>query len=115
MVAVPPKSDEPQEMESGISWEWLTVKATSNLTNMADGIAILGTPVGSVQFMANFTLNKARKVKEILHKLSRLDDAQIALCLIRKCASVSRLNYLVRTVDTSSMTPAAEQFDHALH
>ena len=56
------------------------------VTRVTGGVKVLGTPTGSADFIDAELCKTFSAAHEFCHKLSTLDDPQIALSLLRLCA-----------------------------
>ena len=54
---------------------------------------LLGAPVGDDAFCCQHTKNRVSAAQELLDTLGALEDAQVALHLLRQCASFCKLGY----------------------
>ena len=66
-----------------------------NMTHLTDGITVLGTPVGTMDYIGEFFRQAAVHKSRGLHLLPKFDDAQAAHSLLSKCFQ-SRMHYLLR-------------------
>ena len=58
---------------------------------------LLGSPVGDADFCANHVLKLRNANKKLLDSLCKLEDPQVALHLLRTCASFCKFVYVART------------------
>ena len=70
------------------------------------GIDILGTPIGTPDYVSARCIDKAKSGTELCSKLLELDDPQSSLLLLRHC-HVPSLNHLRRTVIPKQLNKAA--------
>ena len=70
------------------------------------GIDILGTPIGTPDYVSACCMDKAKSGTELCSKLLELDDPQSSLLLLRHC-HVPSLNHLSRTVIPEQLNKAA--------
>ena len=75
---------------------------------------LLGSPIGSDKFCEEHTQARVEKAKEILSALGELPDPQVALVLLRHCASFSKLVFSLRTVPHLKHQAALQSFDIAV-
>ena len=75
---------------------------------------LLGGPIGSKDFCNQHTLERVEKAKEILTALGEMPDPQVALVLLRHCASFSKLVFSLRVVPHQNHTAALQCFDDAV-
>ena len=76
----------------------------------SDGTIILGSPIGSDDFVSDSCLKLASKGKELCNKISALEDPQCALLLLRHCHATN-LNHLGRTILSELLSRAASLHD----
>ena len=76
-----------------------------------DGIILLGTAIGSDQFIAQALQEKLDKVEAIISLLPNLADAQTEFCLLRSCLSIPKVMHILRTVNTASHPTFLANFD----
>ncbi|XP_065832959.1 uncharacterized protein [Oscarella lobularis] len=74
------------------------------------GVDVLGSPIGSEEFVESSCLQKAKKASALLEKLPLLGDGQTANALLRSCAN-SKINHLCRTVSPHLIVKAASLHD----
>ena len=72
---------------------------------------LLGGPIGSDAFCNEHTQTRVEKAKEILSALGELPDPQVALTLLRHCASFSKLVFSLRVVPHQKHSKALHCFD----
>eukprot|EP00663_Eupelagonemidae_sp_cell21sb_P002070 gene2070-1327_t len=72
---------------------------------------LLGAPIGSAAHCDEHTRERVVKAQPLLDELTRLDDPQIALRLLRNCASFGRLVYAARVADFGCHQAALADFD----
>ncbi|KAL5515289.1 hypothetical protein EMCRGX_G000440 [Ephydatia muelleri] len=74
---------------------------------------ILGAPIGDVIFCAKFLAQKRAKAVRLLSQLSEVGalDPQIALLLLRHCASFCKLVHLARSTPPSLVSEGLALFD----
>ena len=75
---------------------------------------LLGGPIGSDDYCNDHTQKRVDKAKEILVALGELPDPQVALILLRYCASFSKLVYSLRVVPHNKHKNALQSFDNAI-
>ena len=75
---------------------------------------LLGGPIGSDEFCNDHTQKRVDKAKELLSALGELPDPQVALTLLRHCASFNRLVYSLRVVPHYKQRAALSNFDDAV-
>ena len=76
-------------------------------------LVILGAPIGDVIFCAKFLAEKRAKAVRLLSQLSEVGsfDPQIALLLLRQCASFSKLVHLARSTPPSLVSEGLALLD----
>ena len=74
---------------------------------------ILGAPIGDVIFCAKFLAQKRAKAVKLLSQLSGVGslDPQIALLLLRQCASFCTLVHLAHSTPPSLVSEGLALFD----
>ena len=77
------------------------------------GLVVLGSPIGSREFLAAVLAAKRDKHEELLARLPALEDLQSAWLLLLLCAA-PRCNYLLRTVPPSLTDEFAAAHDAAI-
>ena len=77
------------------------------------GLVVLGSPIGSREFVAAVLAAKRDKHEELLARLPALEDLQSAWLLFLPCAA-PRCNYLLRTVPPSLTDEFAAAHDAAI-
>ena len=75
---------------------------------------LLGGPIGSDTYCNDHTQGRVEKAKELLHALGELPDPQVALTLLRHCASFGKLVFSLRVVPHSKHREALHNFDSAV-
>ena len=75
---------------------------------------LLGGPIGSSDYCNQHTQSRVAKVEEILVALGELPDPQVALTLLRHCASFGRLEFSLRVVPHQLHKAALQNFDNAI-
>ena len=75
---------------------------------------LLGGPIGSDAFCNSHTQKRVDKAKEILAALGDLPDPQVALTLLRHCASFGKLVFSLRVVPHQKHREALTCFDEAV-
>jgi hypothetical protein len=64
-----------------------------------EGIKLLGAPVGSQDFMEEVLKDRIIKLEALMDKLHLLEDPNTEYGILRKCFSLPKLSYTMRTVD----------------
>ena len=75
------------------------------------GITVLGSPIGSEQFIRQELQLAIQKVRHTTAKLSIIGDSQIQFVLLRATLGLSKLGYLLRTTDFSPFLDLLHEFD----
>ena len=75
---------------------------------------LLGGPIGSDRYCNDHTQKRVDKAKELLSALGELPDPQVALTLLRHCASFSKMVYSIRVVPHYKHRAALISFDNAV-
>ena len=71
-------------------------------------------PIGSDRYRNDHTQKRVDKAKELLSALGELPDPQVALTLLRHCASFSKMVYSMRVVPLYKHRAALISFDNAV-
>ena len=86
-----------------------------DVTFLEDGnFELLGGPIGSSEYCNQHTQNRVDKASELLLALGELPNPQVALTLLRQCASFGKLVYSLRVVPHSKHKGALQNFDSAV-
>lgn len=72
---------------------------SADLTLSNDGLIVLGSPLGSDEFVISFLSVLANKHKTFLQKLDIIPHCGIQFNLARKCCGVPLVNHVLRTID----------------
>ena len=80
----------------------------------AEGIKLLGSPIGSLTFEEGIISEKIDKAEYLMEKLSELEDPHSEYVLLRSCFSSPKLSYIMRTVDTLPHSTLMQKFDDAV-
>ena len=75
---------------------------------------LLGGPIGSDDFCDQHTQKRVNKAIKVLTALGELPDPQVALVLLRNCASFGKLVYSLRVVPHRKHGTALHNFDSAV-
>ena len=75
------------------------------------GVELLGSPIGSREFVTDFLERRIQKVAEVHSILEEMDDAQIELALLRGCLGFGKVVHLLRTCPPSDILQALHRFD----
>ena len=77
----------------------------------AEGVTLLGAPLGSPAFVEESLKHKVQKVEEITGLLPLLEDPHTEFTLLRSCLALPKISFLLRAVDTSTHTGQLQKFD----
>jgi len=72
---------------------------------------LLGGPIGSPSWCNQHTQKRVEKAVQVLQALGEVPDPQVALQLLRRCASFCKLLYSVRVVPSAFHAEALKGFD----
>ena len=75
---------------------------------------LLGAPIGSKEFCNLHTQKRVDKALDLLRALGELPDPEVALVLLRHCASFGKLVYSLRVVPHYKHSTALHSFDNAV-
>ena len=75
---------------------------------------LLGGPIGSEEFCNSHTQERVNKALELLTALGELPDPQVALTLVRQCASFGKLVYSLRAIPHKDHVRALQSYDNAV-
>lgn len=79
------------------------------------GFSFLGAPVGGPEFCRQYIEEKrVSRTQGCLDALAEMGDAQVALTLLRQCASYGKLVYAARSTPPALHLPALRSFDDAV-
>ena len=76
----------------------------------SNGLVVLGTPIGTDEFVSRSCSYIVSKEKTLLSKIPRLGNLQVLSLLLRYCG-VSKMTHLLRSVPPSLIGSAANQHD----
>ena len=79
------------------------------------GFTLLGSPVGSQEFISQSLRKSIEKIKITINQLLNIEDSQTEYCLLRACFGLSKIGYLLRTTDTSPHMDLLALFDSIMH
>ena len=94
-----------------IDWELFDESIPKNLE---EGFQFLGVPIGKAEFCQSFTSERAAKVQESLDAIGELPDPQVALALLRSCASFGKMLFAARSTPFDVHQDQLSQFDKAV-
>ena len=77
------------------------------------GVKVLGTPIGSPEFVQAHLATRLADEQVLLDRLAVLPDAQCAWLILMYCAS-PRANHLLRTVPPAEVMPYAQDHDRRI-
>ena len=75
---------------------------------------LLGGPIGGTDYCNAHTAERVAKATKLLSALGELHDPQVALLLLRHCASFGKLVFSTRVVPPSAHHDALQEFDRAV-
>ena len=75
------------------------------------GVKLLGSPVGDSDFVERFLKSRIEKVRSITKELSSLHQPHLEFVLLRSCLALPKIVYLLRSTDTTSLSPLLQDFD----
>ena len=75
---------------------------------------LLGGPIGTAEYCNTHTQERVDKAAKVLDALGELPDPQVALLLLRHCASFGKLVYSTRVVPHRAHQRALQNFDTAV-
>ena len=75
------------------------------------GIKLLGAPIGSDEFIAQFVKKKVEKIKIITAQLPSLHQPHLEFVLLRSCLALPKIVYILRTTDPSKFWHLLRDFD----
>ena len=82
---------------------------------LVDNFDIVGTPVGSDSFVADYVERKAlKKLREVAALVALIPDPQIRYCIIRQCLAFGPLVQLARTVPPRQLASSARYYDSVI-
>ena len=77
---------------------------------------LLGAPIGSVEYCAQYIESKRKDALHPLSLLPQLCNPQVAVTILRSCASFCKLAHLVRSTPPSPMSESVfSQFENDVH
>ena len=77
----------------------------------SDGINLLGVPLGSTDYINSKFNDKIQKRTRSIQKLPKLEDPQIAVAILSKCLSLSKVNYFIRSSPPQLTKKLCSEFD----
>ena len=75
------------------------------------GVKLLGAPIGSPAFMAQFVKKRVEKIKSITAELPSLHQPHLEFVLLRSCLALPKIVYTLRTTDPSLLSHLLQEFD----
>ena len=82
--------------------------------NPTGDFELLGGPIGTQEYCNQHTQERVAKAIPLLTALGELPDPQVALLLLRHCASFGKLVYSARVVPHTAHASALRSFDEAV-
>ncbi len=86
----------------------------AELSREQEGLLVLGSPIGSDDFISRAFSSKLIKIDETIQKLPKLDDAQVAFTLVQNCLGLSSVNYFTRTTPVADTKQLCIGFDELM-
>ena len=87
-----------------------------DILRLEDGVSLLGSPLwGSRDFFVSTIAQLVDRVVIIQSKIANLDDPQVALHLLRSCLGIGKINHILRTVPSHTISSQLARFDEHLH
>ena len=80
----------------------------------ARGFKLLGAPIGPESFCNALSSKRVAKNGALLQAIADLEDPQIALLLLRNCASFGKISFSLRTTPTRLHAKALQDFDDSI-
>ena len=72
---------------------------------------MLGVPLGSDTFGANYVSRKLLKAKDVMSKITQFNDTHSAFYLLRTSYSITRANHFMRTTPLAIWFQQAQEYD----
>ena len=95
----------------GMDWDLFDQHIPRNL----DGcLKLLGTPIGTDEYCQSLTHHRATKVQECLDAIGELPDPQVALALLRLCASFGKMVFAACTTPFDVHQEQLMAYDNAV-
>ena len=86
-----------------------------NISRPLNGVKLLGGSVSlDESFCRDLALKRVSKTISLMEAIHKLHDPQCELLLLRNCAGVAKLSYVLRTCSPLYLLEAQVQFDQAL-
>ena len=84
----------------------------SDIIRLQEGVSLLGSPIwGTNAYISSTVQSLVDSVNDLHLDISLLQDPQAELHLLRSCASVCKLNHILRTVPYDLITSQLSSFD----
>ena len=77
----------------------------------ADGIVVLGAPVGFSGFVKEKLKGRVEKVRDVVELLPLLKDPHSEFVLLRSCLSLPKIMFMLRAVNTTDHQEELSEFD----
>ena len=95
----------------GITWDLFD----QNMPRKLDGcFKLLGAPIGTAEYCQSLTGKRAAKVQSSLDAIGELPDPQVALALLRSCASFGKMVFSARATPFDVHQEQLVAFDSAV-
>ena len=96
---------------AGITWDLFD----QNMPRKLDGcFKLLGAPIGTAEYCQSLTARRAAKVQTTLDAIGELPDPQVALALLRSCASFGKMVFSARATPFNVHQEQLQSFDNAV-
>ncbi len=89
----------------------LSISSAIDADDDSQGIVILGSPIGTEDFMRRWLNQQVQHNGELIDKLAGMADAHCEFILIRACPGASRLNFVLPSTLTQATDLSAADFD----
>ena len=80
-----------------------------------DGVKLLGAPIGTEKWTAEFVKKKLTALKEVQGLLKEVDNAQVEFGLFRGCLQFNKINHLLRACPPHILNDTLKKFDDHFH
>ena len=77
-------------------------------------VEILGVPLGSKDNTARYVRSKLLKSKEVLDRLAKFEDTQVAFHLLKSSFSIVKATHFMRTTPVDEWMEEAKEFDRTV-
>ena len=80
-------------------------------TNITGDFELLGAAIGCADFCTEYANAKVNKASELLAKIAKLDDPQVSVRLLQRCAGVCKITHSMRLTPPDLHADALRRFD----